>query len=179
MRFKTIKLGDVGNGMYGVAEPAINFDDKLPTYLRITDINPDGSINRAGLKSVQPQKKQYHLQDNDIVFARTGNSVGKSYYYDKRDGDFVFAGFLIKFSLHETEYFYPRYLKYFVTTKKYWGWVNSISNGSTRGNINAKMFANMPIDLPTKAKQIRLVHALDLLESKIRINREINDNLAA
>ncbi|MBD1491805.1 restriction endonuclease subunit S [Weissella confusa] len=178
MKFKTIKLSDVSDaGMYGVAESAVDYDEKLPTYLRITDINDDGTLNQAGLKSVAPQDDRYYLRDNEIVFARTGNSVGKSYYYDERDGNFIFAGFLIKFALHETDEFYPRYLKYYTTTSEYWGWVHGVSNGSTRGNINAKMFADMPISLPPKSVQIEMVAVLDLLESKIRINRELNDNL--
>src|SRR5690554_4019364 len=85
--------GDVG---YGIGSSAIQFDG-VNQYLRITDIDeasnrfipnpltsPDGDI-----------AKKYYLKKGDIVFARTGASVGKSYIYDEKDGVIVYAGFLI------------------------------------------------------------------------------------
>lgn len=102
MSFKWSTLGElsIGGGKYGISAPAVEFDRNLPAYLRITDINDDGSLNLSGRKSVaDPLAFDYMLQEGDIVFARTGSSTGRNYYYDLRDGDFAFAGFLIKFSL--------------------------------------------------------------------------------
>lgn len=180
MSFKWSTLGElsIGGGKYGISAPAVEFDRNLPAYLRITDINDDGSLNLSGRKSVaDPLAFDYMLQEGDIVFARTGSSTGRNYYYDLRDGDFAFAGFLIKFSL-DKEKVNPRFIKYYVQSKPYWDWVSSFNTGSTRGNINAKTYAQMPVPLPDRDVQDAIVCLCDSLSNKIRINNRLNDNLA-
>lgn len=180
MSFKWSTLGElsIGGGKYGISAPAVEFDRNLPAYLRITDINDDGTLNLSGRKSVaDPLAFDYMLQEGDIVFARTGSSTGRNYYYDLRDGDFVFAGFLIKFSL-DKEKVNPRFIKYYVQSKPYWDWVSSFNTGSTRGNINAKTYAQMPVPLPNRDVQDAIVCLCDSLSNKIRINNRLNDYLA-
>ena len=118
------------------------------------------------------------LGEGDIVFARTGNSTGRNYYYDPRDGEFAFAGFLIKFSLDDSKV-NPRFVKYYVQSKPYWDWVASFNSGSTRGNINAKTYAQMPVPLPERSVQDSIVALCDSISDKIRVNTKINDYLAA
>ncbi len=133
-------LGDlsIDGGKYGIAAPAVEYDPQFPAYLRISDINDDGTLNTTDRKSVaDPSAKNYMLKRGDIVFARTGGSTGRNYYYDERDGNFAFAGFLIKFSLDPTRV-NPRFIKYYTQSKPYWNWIRSFNTGSTRGNINAK-----------------------------------------
>ena len=91
----------------------------------------------------------YILKENDIVFARTGNSTGRSYFYDGADGKLVYAGFLIKFSIDKKKV-NPRILKYYTHSKPYFNWVRSFDTGGTRGNINAKTYGTMPITLPSR-----------------------------
>ena len=114
--WKDYKLADLtidGKGCYGIAAPAVEYDANKYTYLRITDINDDGTINKNGLKSVDDKNaSNYLLKPNDIVFARTGASVGRSYFYDGRDGELVYAGFLIKYSLDPTKV-NPKLLKFY------------------------------------------------------------------
>ena len=111
MKYKLSDLTVDGKGSYGIAASAVDYDTQKPTYLRITDINDDGTINFDGLKSVDDENSyKYILKENDIVFARTGASTGRSYFYQKKDGVFVYAGFLIKFSL-DPQKVNPRYLK--------------------------------------------------------------------
>lgn len=117
------------------------------------------------------------LQEGDIVFARTGNSTGRNYYYDPRDGEFVFAGFLIKFSLDGSKV-NPRFIKYYTQSRMYWDWVASFNAGSTRGNINAKTYAQMPILLPERSTQDAIVAICDALSDKMRVNNRINGYLA-
>lgn len=180
MEYNYVTLGDlsIGGGKYGVAAPAVDFDEKSPTYLRITDINDDGTLNLSDKKSVVvPDAGNYMLHPGDMVFARTGNSTGRNYYYDERDGDFVFAGFLIRFSLDPAKV-NPRYVKYFAQSETYKNWVSSYSTGSTRMNINAKGFASCPIPLPDREVQDKIVEFLDSVSEKIRINNRQNDYLA-
>lgn len=180
MNCKTVLLKDLvlgEKGSYGIGAPAVDYDPKKYTYLRITDINDDGSINTNGLKSVDAEDAyKYILQENDIVFARTGASTGKTYFYQPQDGTLVYAGFLIKFSI-DPQKVNPRLLKYITHSQEYYNWVHSFDTGGTRGNINAVTFANMPITLPDRATQDKIVAILSSIDDKIELNRRINANL--
>ena len=176
-RTYTLEELSIGKGNYGIAASAVPFAPNLHTYLRITDINDDGTLNKTGLMSVdEDDAEKYLLKPDDIVFARTGNSTGRSYFYDGSDGELVYAGFLIKFSLDSTKV-NPRILKYYTHSKPYYDWVLSFGTGSTRGNINAKTYANMPITLPSRDIQDIIVDILKSLDDKIENNRRINENL--
>ena len=176
------KLNDLsigGKGSYGIAASAVERKADLPTYLRITDIFDDGTLNLSELKSVDaPNSDKYILKPNDIVFARTGGSTGRNYFYDGSDGVFVYAGFLIKFSI-DPEKVNPKYVKYYCRSKQYNDWVQSFNTGSTRGNINAQIFGNMEIPLPERKQQDYLVSILEPIDEKIRNNKQVNDNLLA
>ena len=174
------KLNDLsigGKGSYGIAASAVERKADLPTYLRITDIFDDGTLNLSELKSVDaPNSDKYILKPNDIVFARTGGSTGRNYFYDGSDGVFVYAGFLIKFSI-DPEKVNPKYVKYYCRSKQYNDWVQSFNTGSTRGNINAQTFGNMEIPLPERKQQDYLVSILEPIDEKIKNNKQVNDNL--
>lgn len=168
-----------GKGYYGIGASAVPFSKELYAYLRITDINDDGTLNLRELKSVDDEKaKDYLLKPNDIVFARTGASTGRNYFYDGTDGEFVYAGFLIKFSI-DPEKVNPLYIKYFCQSKQYRNWINLFKTGSTRGNINAQILGKMPIPLLNDRQQDLLVDVLSALDEKIKHNKQINNNLAA
>ena len=174
------KLNDLsigGKGSYGIAASAVERKADLPTYLRITDIFDDGTLDLSELKSVDaPNSDKYILKPNDIVFARTGGSTGRNYFYDGSDGVFVYAGFLIKFSI-DPEKVNPKYVKYYCRSKQYNDWVQSFNTGSTRGNINAQTFGNMEIPLPERKQQDYLVSILEPIDEKIKNNKQVNDNL--
>jgi len=177
--WKEYKLGElsIGKGSYGIGASAVPYSPSLHTYLRITDINDDGTLNKNGLMSLDDENAdEYILQPNDIVFARTGNSTGRSYFYDGSDGKLVYAGFLIKFSL-DSKKVNPRILKYYTHSKPYFDWVRSFDTGGTRGNINAKTYGDMPIVLPPRKLQDKIVSILKSLDDKIEVNRKINENL--
>ena len=174
---KLSELSVEGKGFYGIAASAVERRDDLYTYLRITDICDDGTLNHAGLKSVDASGAvNYLLKPNDIVFARTGGSTGRNYFYDGSDGEFVYAGFLIKFSL-DPQKVNPKFIKYYCQSEQYKNWVRSFNSGSTRGNINAQTFGNMEIPLPMRTQQDYLVDVLSPIENKIKVNQKINDNL--
>ena len=180
MDFERKTLGEIsinGKGEYGIAAPAVNYDPQKRTYLRITDISDDGTLNLSDRKSVDGENlEKYILKENDIVFARTGASTGRNYFYEKADGEFVFAGFLIKFSIDPRKV-NPRFIKYYCLSKEYAGWIQSFSTGSTRGNINAQTLANMELWLPPRDYQNRAVEILSSIDKKIAENRAINHNL--
>ncbi len=176
-RTYTLEELSIGKGNYGIAASAVPFDSSLHTYLRITDINDDGSLNKSGLMSVdEDDAEKFLLKPNDIVFARTGNSTGRSYFYDGSDGELVYAGFLIKFSL-DNKKVNPRILKYYTHSRPYYDWVKSFDTGGTRGNINAKTYGSMPIVLPHRTAQDKIVDVLKSFDDKIEVNRRLNENL--
>lgn len=164
-------------GSYGIGASSVDRSEDLYTYLRITDIRDDGTLNTADLKSVDDEKAaQYLLRPNDIVFARTGASTGRNYFYDGTDGELVYAGFLIKFSI-DPEKVNPKYIKYYCLSDIYKGWIHSFNTGSTRCNINARTLGKMPVPIPPRAQQDGIVAILSSLDEKIRKNTEINSNL--
>lgn len=175
--FLLSELSIDGKGSYGIGASAVPFSNDLYTYLRITDINDDGTLNLKNLKSVDDEKvKDYLLKPNDIVFARTGASTGRNYFYDGTDGEFVYAGFLIKFSI-DPQKVNPKYVKYYCQSKQYKNWINSFNTGSTRGNINAQTLGKMPIPIIDRKKQDILVDIMSSIDEKIKQNSKINDNL--
>ena len=177
MEWKLKDLTVDGKGSYGIGASAVPYQEDKLTYLRITDINDDGSLNFSDLKSVDAEDaEKYILKENDIVFARTGNSTGRSYFYEKQHGTFVYAGFLIKFSLDPNKV-NPRILKYYTHSKPYYDWVSSFDTGATRGNINAKTYGDMEIELPSRKIQNRIVSILSSLDRKIELNNKINADL--
>lgn len=178
-KWKEYRLEELSiiKGCYGIGASAVPYNPALHTYLRITDINDDGTLNKSGLMSLNDENAEdYILQPNDIVFARTGNSTGRSYFYDGTEGELVYAGFLIKFSLDDKRV-NPRILKYYTHSKPYYDWVHSFDTGATRGNINAKTYGSMPILLPPRSIQDKIVTILKSLDDKIELNKRINENL--
>ena len=180
MKLTEVKLKDISKnnrGYYGIGAPAVDYDENKYTYLRITDINDDGTLNKTALKSVNAENAcEFVLKKNDIVFARTGASAGRNYFYDGEINNLVFAGFLIKFSLDE-EKVNPRFIKYYCLSQNYKNWLVSSLTGSTRANINEKQLSEMPIFLPDREYQDRTVRVLDAITRKIELNNQINSSL--
>lgn len=180
MELKEVKLKDISKnnrGYYGIGASAVTYDETKYTYLRITDINDDGTLNTKSLMSVDDKEaSNYLLHKNDIVFARTGASTGRNYFYDGEINKMVFAGFLIKFSIDE-EIVNPRFIKYYCLSKRYKDWITTSLTGSTRPNINEKQLSDMPIIIPDRQYQDKVVKVLDDITKKIELNNQINDNL--
>ena len=164
-------------GIYGIPATAEDYSVDKVRYLRISDISEDGVLTNDDMKSVSDEDiEKYFLQENDIVFARTGNSTGRAYYYEKKDGVLAFAGFLIKYGLDENKV-NPKYLRYFTISNYYKQWVKNLSVGSTRGNISAKTFADCPVLLPERETQDKIVCILSMIDRKIALNKQINCDL--
>ncbi|VVD82475.1 restriction endonuclease subunit S [Pandoraea commovens] len=133
---------------YGVNAAAVPFTERLPQYLRITDISEDGTYLSAQKVSVDLEPKdEIYLDDGDIVLARTGASVGKSYRYRKADGRLVFAGFLIRVKPNPKR-LVSAYLANFLTTEQYWKWVAVTSTRSGQPGINSVEYSALAIPLP-------------------------------
>ena len=152
---------------YGINAAAVKLVGNLPTYIRITDISEDGYFRpeeKVGVRS--PHCGDYLVQRGDILLARTGASVGKSYLYRTSDGELVFAGFLIKVSPN-TRVLNPGYLHQFLKTRSYWNWVTVNSMRSGQPGINGNEYASMPLPVPSLVEQTAIANALSDVDDLI------------
>ncbi|HEY9262469.1 restriction endonuclease subunit S [Chitinophaga sp.] len=174
------KLGDYlfQNPEYGINAPGVPYSNQLPTYLRITDISEDGRFLANGKVSVDSDvTENNYLCDGDIVLARTGASVGKSYKYRSEDGRLVFAGFLIRVKTNNFK-LNSDFLFQFLSTDQYWKWVSFISARSGQPGINGTEYSSMPIRLPqTINEQQKIASCLSSLDEVIAAHREKLDLL--
>ena len=163
------QLGDclLSRPDYGINAAAVPFSDKLPSYIRITDISEDGRFcpdPRVSVKAASAD--QYYLHRGDVVFARTGASVGKSYLYDTRDGELVFAGFLIRVRPNP-EFLVAAFLAAYATTKPYWNWVRLMSMRSGQPGINGNEYAQLPLVLPELPEQTAIAKVLTDMDAEL------------
>jgi type I restriction enzyme S subunit len=128
-------------GQYGAGAASINADPNLPRYIRITDINENGSLNSEHVSpgGSPDEWSDLFLRDGDLLFARSGATVGKTYLYSNSDGPCVFAGYLIRFR-PAPEHLLPTFLFRFTKTEAYFEWVASRQRVVAQPNINAKQY---------------------------------------
>ena len=159
--WEVIPLGDclLSRPDYGINASGVPFSDRLPVYIRITDISENGRFLPEKLVSVDSaSSSKYFLSDGDIVFARTGASVGKSYRYNFSDGPLVFAGFLIRVHPDQRK-LVAAFCSAYVTTRTYWNWVRLMSMRSGQPGINGNEYSQLPIPVPPTSRTTRHRHS--------------------
>lgn len=164
------KLGDCCaiKGDYGINAAAVLYSPNLPKYLRITDIDKEGNYSAIKEKSVDSDESQkFNLSHNDLVFVRTGATTGKAYLHNKKNGDLVFAGFLIRFRT-KSELLNPYYLKLFSHTHLYETWVKQMSVRSGQPGINSREYSNLKIPLPPLPEQKKIADILSTWDNAIQ-----------
>ena len=146
---------------YGAAEPGVTrTDPKSPRYIRITDIDEYGLISHKDLGvTANLTDEKYVLLENDILIARSGATVGKSYIHKKSPYTCFFAGYLIRFVINPQRAL-PEYVFAFTQTETYKEWVNAIQRPSGQPNINAEEYQSLEIPLPTIDTQEKIVSVL-------------------
>ena len=142
--------------MYGANEIAVNGDPRTDVrYVRITDIDDHGYLRDEDWKTAKKVEKKYALNQNDILFARTG-TVGKTFIHKREDGEAIFAGYLIRFRFDETRV-NPFFVFYYTLLSRYRLWVRTIQRPSVQANINSKEFKAFEIPLPPPSIQNHIV----------------------
>lgn len=165
----------IADGEYGLNAPARIYDPNLPQYIRITDIDADGKYQGRVPVSVDVQEwKKYELREGDILFVRTGGTVGKAYRYSANDGKLVYAGFLIRFSVNCNVYD-DRFIYYQFLTERYRNWVATMSARSGQPGINAYEYGKYPLRIPaTIEEQNRIADALSAVDNLIeQLDKEL------
>ena len=107
----------------------------------------------------------YLLKSNDILFARTGGTVGKSYLVTEILEDVIYAGYLIR--TRYSDELIPQYLKYFMESELYWSQLRSGTIATAQPNCNGQTLSKMLLPIPPKAEQERIIQMIDTLYSKI------------
>ena len=167
----------INNGDYGLNAPATDYSVDLPTYLRITDIDDNGKFIHINKKSVNsPMVNEYYLKEGDIVFARTGATVGKTYLYNNKDGKLVYAGFLIRFSPNPIKLL-PHFLKAHTETQNYKNWVSITSQRSGQPGINAAEYCSFKFAVPPIEEQKKICSILQLWDTSIEKQLELIEKL--
>lgn len=131
---------------YGAASASVPYKNGRPRYVRITDINDDGTLNNDTVCSINKQDDiDYKLEYGDFLFARMGATVGKTYAFI--EGNEIFAGYLIRYKL-DLNKINPRYLFAYTTTNEYNMWVKNNQSGAAQPGINAKKYDLLPVPVP-------------------------------
>ncbi len=142
---------------YGANEQAVDGNPKSDVrYIRITDIDEFGNLKDGDWKTAKNIDDKYLLEGNDILFARSGATAGKTFLYKKEYGQAIFAGYLIRFKIEETKA-NPLYVFYFTQLDRYAFWVKSIQRPSGQPNINSKEFKSFKFPLPPLFIQDQIV----------------------
>jgi type I restriction enzyme S subunit len=146
---------------YGANEAGLNDDRSQPRFIRITDIDEIGNLRGDTFKSLDLElAKPYLLEEGDVLFARTGGTVGKSFKYKKEWGPCCYAGYLIRMSVNQKK-ISSDYLNYVTKSDYYWKWINSIFIRSTIQNVSAEKYKDFLIALPSLKEQQEILHFLN------------------
>jgi restriction endonuclease S subunit len=162
-KFSLVKLGSLlkHDVQYGANESAINGEpEKDVRYIRITDIDEFGNLKNNDWKTSQIIEKKYELNEGDILFARSGATAGKCFYYKNDYGKSIFAGYLIRFVFDEKKV-NPKYIFYYSQSSHFKLWIITIQRPSGQPNINSEEFKSFKIPLPPLSTQNHIVQIMD------------------
>lgn len=151
-------------GEYGLSVPSKPFDGVR--YIRITDITDDGKLNSDCVSADYNEITKVPLEEGDLLFARTGATVGKTLMYLKEYGKCLYAGYLIRYRVNR-EVVLPKYVFHFTHSNKYNLWVKSNLVEGAQPNINAQKYNSLEIPIPSLQAQSRIVSILDTFTSSI------------
>ncbi len=140
-------------------------------FVRITDIQ-SGKINWDTVPFCEcDTPAEYLLKEDDILVARTGGTVGKSFLISGKIDNAVFASYLIRLRVDRQEAL-PKFISYFLNSYLYWSQITDLKSGSAQPNVNAEKIKELLIpycDLDTQAKIIDLIEN-DKIEDNAFVN---------
>ena len=139
-------------------------------FLRITDITSEG----VNWKTVpfceieQKDVKKFRLEDNDILIARTGGTIGKSFCVRRVIEPAVFASYLIRLRVNSKSLHIP-YLVFYLNSPWYWEQLKEKSRGTGQPNVNAKSLGDLLLPIPPVSEQERIVTCIEEMFNRINI----------
>ena len=145
---------------YGANEAAELNDPDLPRFVRITDIDESGRLRNDTFRSLPHDiAAPYLLEDGDVLLARSGATVGKSFTYSREWGTACFAGYLIRARMRE-DVCRARWLHFYCQTLGYWAYVGGSQIQATIQNVSAEKYANLWLPVPPLSEQVVIMDKL-------------------
>ena len=169
-----VRLGDISSFKYGYTDTAKETGNTR--FIRITDINENGKLKPYDEKyiDINENNKEYLLEKDDILMARTGATYGKTVKFSE-DYSAIYASFLIKILL-EKELILPSYYWHFTQSSFYWKQANFLVTGGGQPQFNANVLSKVLIPLPPLEEQQRIVDILDRFD---KLCNDISEGLPA
>ena len=173
------KLGEMSTSFeYGLNAAAKEYDG-TNKYIRITDIDDDSrEFSQEDVTSPDTDLSKaegYKLSEGDILFARTGASVGKSYIYRISDGLVYYAGFLIRAKI-KPEY-NPEFVFQNTLTSDYEKFIKVTSMRSGQPGVNAQEYSQFEINVPSKPEQDKIATYFRNLDNLITLHQRKLDDI--
>lgn len=154
---------------YGASETGVPYNSALPRYIRITDISMEGKLKNTEMLSLSEESATgYILSDEDILFARSGATVGKAFFYKKEYGRAAFAGYMIRAKINRNITL-PQYVYFSTMSAGYERWKETTMTQATIQNISAARYNEYVIPVPSLKEQIEIVQFVE------RMNKKINE----
>ena len=163
--WQTKKLGEIAlkKLSYGASVPSRNFDGEY-RYIRITDIDEDGKLLND-LVSPAVCEEKHILHSGDLLLARTGGTIGKSYLYSPEDGKCIYAGYLIRVIVNQ-DIVLPEFVFLNTKTDRYWKFIKTSQKTAAQPNINAQQYSSFDIPYPPKDEQEGIVRKIKSIFTK-------------
>lgn len=181
-RYPLVALGtlvreepDYGSGARAVSRTSVD----QPRYIRITDFGDDGIEPGHEYVTAEPIEMECELTENDLLFARSGATVGKTYLHEDTAEPSIFAGYCIRFRLRESVVL-PKFVYWFTKTEVYLRWVATIQRPAGQPNINKEEFKTVELPVPESIEeQSQLVSVMSAARVERRAKQAEADALLA
>ena len=150
---------------YGLNIESEKYVEEGIRFIRITDIKENGSINEGGVfLSPDDVPNEYVLKIGDVLFCRSGATVGKSCIFNQSEQS-AFAGYLVRFSFDSD--ITAKFVQYFCISDNFWSWISLQASQSTIDNVNGEKYSNLSIPNVSLNEKKSIVEYLDQETSKI------------
>ncbi|EKB59971.1 restriction endonuclease subunit S [Bergeyella zoohelcum] len=177
-KYSKLKFGDIvlGKPTYGANVKGVKKISDT-RYIRITDINENGTLND---EFVSPEfaEEKYLLKENDFLIARSGNTVGKTFLYDNSYGKAIYAGYLVKYNLN-LNIVSPQYILAYTKSLLFKQWITSNKRVSGQPNINGQEYLEAPFIIPPLSKQNEIAATIATMKQTQKQKTETATRLRA
>jgi len=160
--WKWVRWGELSDSIQYGYNAAAQSNGRIK-MVRISDIQDNAVLwDRVPYCDISENEiPTYRLQNNDILFARTGGTVGKSFLVNEVPEEAIYAGYLIR--TRYSSKLEPKYMKLFMESQLYWDQLKSGTVATAQPNCNGKTLSKMILPLPPLVEQKRIVAKLEEL----------------
>ena len=174
--WKWERWGNISQSIqYGYNAPALKSGDIR--MVRISDIQ-NGKVLWESVPYCNIQESEiesYLLLEDDILFARTGGTVGKSFIVTETPYPAIFAGYLIR--TRYSKLLYAKYMKFFMESELYWSQLREGTVATAQPNCNGKTLGKMLLPIPPYLEQTRIVRKIEQITTVLNKYQEASEKL--